>query len=94
MYIISKIESIIKYYSEDEYYITIKNSNGEEISLDDLVDQYYGNPDKYFGMKQDKNKETELKEDEEPNKNEQVEKEIETPEEKRKREEVERNKWV
>lgn len=94
IYIISKIESIIKYYSDDEYYITIKNSNGEEISLEELVDQYFGNPNNYFEMKQDKNKETELREeDEQPNKNEEVEKEKETPEEKRKREEEERKKW-
>jgi hypothetical protein len=47
-YIISKIEPIIKYYSENGYYIKIKNNLDEEISLEELVYKYFSNANDYF----------------------------------------------
>ena len=47
-YIISKIEPILRYYSENGYFINIKNNSDEKISLEQLVNQYFGNPENYF----------------------------------------------
>jgi hypothetical protein len=47
-YIISKIEPILRYYSENGYFIKIKDDEDKEISLEQLVDQYFGNPENYF----------------------------------------------
>ena len=47
-HIISKIEPILKYYSENGYFINIKNHLNEEISLDELVDHYFGNAIDFF----------------------------------------------
>jgi len=52
VYILSKIEPIIKYSSEIGYYTKLKNHLDEEITLKELVDQYFGNPDEYFIIKQ------------------------------------------
>jgi hypothetical protein len=53
-YIISKIEPIVKYYSENKYFIKIKNHLDGEISLEQLVDQYFKNPN-YFIEEQSSN---------------------------------------
>ena len=54
-HIISKIEPIIKYYSENGYFINIKNHLDEEISLGELVEQYFGNVHEYFEELEDNN---------------------------------------
>ncbi|MGH9981218.1 MAG: hypothetical protein ACRD6U_06670 [Nitrososphaeraceae archaeon] len=50
-YIISRIESIVKYYSENEFIIKIKNHIDEEITIEKLVEQYYNNSSDYFTLK-------------------------------------------
>jgi hypothetical protein len=50
-YIISRIESIVKYYSENEFIIKIKNHKDEEITIEKLVEQYYNNSSDYFTLK-------------------------------------------
>jgi hypothetical protein len=47
-YIISKIRPILKYYSENGFYTKIKNNLDEEITLEKLVEQYFGNVEDYF----------------------------------------------
>ncbi len=51
-FIISRIKSIIKYYSENEFIITIKNHKNEEITIEKLVEQYYNNSSNYFTLKE------------------------------------------
>ena len=51
VYIHSIIESILKYYATEEYIITIKNSKGEDITVEELVNQYFNNPEDYFEVK-------------------------------------------
>jgi hypothetical protein len=88
---------VLRYYSTAGYITTIKNPKGEEISLGELVDQYFGNPEDYFEVKnEDKKNEKIGKEEEqkEPRKEEIEEKEEnETPAEKYKREQEEIKKW-
>ena len=47
-HIISKIEPILKYYSENGFIVKIKNHLDEEISLEELADQYFSNAHDYF----------------------------------------------
>lgn len=95
--IVSKIESILRYYSTERYITTIKNPKGEEISLEELVDQYFDNPEDYFEVKKEERrerKEAVETEQKEPKEEELEEKEEnETPEEKYKREQEEMKKW-
>jgi len=95
-YIFSKIESILRYYSTDGYITNIKNCKGEDISLEKLVDQYFGNPEDFFEVKNKQRrerKEAEETEQKEPKEEEIEEKEEnETPEEKFKREQEEKKK--
>ena len=65
VFILSVLEPILKYYSTEGYIIKIKNSKDEEISLEELVNQYFGNPENYFEVK--KEIETERTRTEEPN---------------------------
>ena len=51
VFILSVLEPILKYYSMKGYITTLKNSKDEEISLEELVDQYFGNPEDYFESK-------------------------------------------
>ncbi|MGI9011910.1 MAG: hypothetical protein ACR2F1_12080 [Nitrososphaeraceae archaeon] len=48
VYMHSVFEPILKYYSANGLFTKIKNHLDEEISIDELVDQYFGNPDDYF----------------------------------------------
>jgi hypothetical protein len=68
VYILSVIEPILKYSSEIGYFIKIKNHSGEEITLEQLIDQYFGNADDYFIIKQEevKPQQEEQQEQEEP----------------------------
>jgi hypothetical protein len=95
VFILSVLQPILKYYSAEGYIITIKNHKDEEISLEELVNQYFDNPEDYFEVKEeDKKEETEQKEeDKEQNENEEIEKKHETPEEKYKREQEEMKNW-
>ena len=47
-HIISKIRSHLGYYSENGFYTKIKNNLDEEITLEELVEQYFGNTNDYF----------------------------------------------
>ena len=49
--ILAVLEPILKYYSTEGYIIKIKNSKDEEISLKELVGQYFGKPENYFEIK-------------------------------------------
>ena len=46
------MEPIIKYYSENEFIIKIKNHKDEEITIEKLVEQYYNNSSNYFTLKE------------------------------------------
>ena len=90
VFILSVLEPILKYYSTEGYIIKIKSSKGEVISLEELVKQYFGNPEDYFEVKKER---TEQKENEEPNAKQQIEQENETPDEKYQREHEEQKTW-
>ncbi|MGD1838997.1 MAG: hypothetical protein ACPKPY_13190, partial [Nitrososphaeraceae archaeon] len=47
-YIISKIQHIMGYYSEDDYIVKLKNHKDEEISIEELGNNYYNNGNDYF----------------------------------------------
>ncbi len=90
VFILSVLEPILKYYSTEGYIIKIKSSKDEEISLEKLVEQYFGNPENYFEVKKEK---TEQKENEEPNTKQQREPKNEAPDEKYQREQEEQKTW-
>jgi hypothetical protein len=83
VFILSVLGPILKYYSTEGYIIKIKNSKDEEISLKELVGQYFGNPENYFEIKKEmESDKTEQKEgDEERTEREEIEKENETSQE-------------
>ena len=54
VYILTQIEPILKYYSEKGYYTKLKNNLNEEITIDELIDQYFGNSDDYFTIVEQK----------------------------------------
>ena len=54
-HIITKMRPILKYYSENGFYTKIKNNLDEEITLEELVDQYFGNPKDYFKVEDNSN---------------------------------------
>jgi hypothetical protein len=87
VFIISVLEPILKYYSTEGYIIKIKNSKDEEISLKELVEQYFDNPENYFEVK--KEIESEITERKKPNKQKEIEKENETTQENFEREQKE-----
>ena len=91
VFILSVLEPILKYYSTEGYIITIKNSKGDEISLAELVEQYFGNPENYFEVK--KEIESEITEQKKPNEQKEIEKENETSQEKFDREQKEIQGW-
>ncbi len=86
VFILSVLEPILKYYSTEGYIIKIKNSK-EEITLEELVNQYFGFPENYFEVKKEK---TEQKK---PNEQKEIEKENETSQEKFDREQKEIQGW-
>ena len=47
-HIISKIRPYLRYYSDNGFYTKIKNHLDEEITLEELVEQYFGNTNDYF----------------------------------------------
>lgn len=53
-YLISKIHGVLR-YSYDRHKITkLENHEGKEITVEELVDQYYKDPDKYFEVNKGK----------------------------------------
>jgi hypothetical protein len=59
-YINSKIQQVLRYSSHNDFIIEIKNHEGKEIpSGEELVDQYYSNPEGYFQLINDNTKENE-----------------------------------
>ncbi|MGE5634288.1 MAG: hypothetical protein ACM3VV_03585 [Deltaproteobacteria bacterium] len=46
----------MRYYSENGFYIKIKNNLDEEITLEELVDQYFGNAEGYFKLEDSNSK--------------------------------------
>jgi hypothetical protein len=96
VFLLAVLELILKYYSAEGYIITIKNSKDEEISLEELVEQYFDKPEDYFEIKKEKELEkTQQKEDEEPNEQKkEIDKPNEKVEEKYRREQEEMKKWV
>lgn len=80
VFILSVLEPILKYYSTEGYIIKIKNSKDEEITLEELVNQYFGFPENYFEVK--KEIESEITEQKKPNEQKEIEKENETSQEK------------
>jgi hypothetical protein len=47
-YIISKIRHDLRYYSSHGFFTTIKNHLDEAITIEELVEQYFGNTNDYF----------------------------------------------
>jgi hypothetical protein len=47
-YIISKIEGILKYSSDSDLYVEIRDHKGKSITIEELANQYYPNPQDYF----------------------------------------------
>lgn len=45
------LEPILNYYSTGGYIIKIKNSKDQEITLEELVEQYFGKAEDYFEVK-------------------------------------------
>lgn len=47
-YLISKIEGVLRYSSDKGIIIKLEDHEGNEITVEELVDRYYKDPDKYF----------------------------------------------
>jgi hypothetical protein len=47
-YIISKIEDILKYSSDSDLFVEIHDHKGKTITIEELANQYYTNPEDYF----------------------------------------------
>jgi hypothetical protein len=47
-YLISKLQKVLRYSSEIHKITKLENHEGKEITVEELVDQYYKDPDKYF----------------------------------------------
>ena len=47
-YIISKIEGTLRYSSDNDLLIEIQNHEGKDITIKELANQYYTNPEDYF----------------------------------------------
>jgi len=52
VYILSVLEPILNYYSSNGLFTKIKNHLDEDITLEQLVDRYFGNANDYFMIKQ------------------------------------------
>jgi hypothetical protein len=53
-YIISKIQEVLRYSSDNHLLIEIKDHNNKPISIDELIEQYYPHPDDCFNISNDK----------------------------------------
>ena len=47
-YIISKIQGVLKYSSDNTLFIEIQNHEGKNITVEEIANQYYTNPEDYF----------------------------------------------
>jgi hypothetical protein len=50
LYITSKIEEVLRYSSDTGLFLEIKNHEGNNITIDELVDWYYGTYEEYFEL--------------------------------------------
>jgi hypothetical protein len=57
-YLISKIQQVLRYSAYKNLLIIIQNHEGKDITVEDLVDQYYNNPEKFFQLDNKSNKST------------------------------------
>jgi DNA-binding MarR family transcriptional regulator len=53
-HLISKIQEVLKYSSQIHKITKLENQEGKEITVEELVDQYYKDPDRYFEADRDK----------------------------------------
>jgi hypothetical protein len=49
-YLISKIQEVLRYSSDTDIIIKLEDHEGNEISVQELVDRYYKDPEKYFEL--------------------------------------------
>jgi hypothetical protein len=54
-YLISKIQQILRYSADKDLLITIQSHEGKEITIEELVEQYYKDPDMYFELDSKRN---------------------------------------
>jgi hypothetical protein len=47
----SKIQMLLEYSSKIDKITKLENHEGKEITAEELVDQYYADPDKYFEVR-------------------------------------------
>ena len=62
-YLISKIEWVLRCYSEEGVRATLYDHNGKEISKEELVKHYFNKPEDYFELTYDQSKNKESKTD-------------------------------
>jgi hypothetical protein len=56
-YLISKIQLVLKYSETNDFFIRIEDHEGNELTVEELVSQYYQNPNDYFDL-EDKSNDT------------------------------------
>ena len=54
-YLISKIQHVLRYSADKDLLITIKSNEDKEITVEELVDRYYKDPEKYFDSNRNNN---------------------------------------
>jgi hypothetical protein len=54
-YLISKIQHVLRYSADKDLLITIQSHEGKEITVEELVDRYYKDPEKYFELDSKRN---------------------------------------
>jgi hypothetical protein len=54
-YLISRIEGVLRYSSDKGIIIKLEDHEGNEITVEELVDRYYKDPEKYFDSKRNNN---------------------------------------
>jgi hypothetical protein len=54
-YLISKIQEVLRYSSDKGIIIKLEDHEGKEISVQELVDRYYKDPEKYFELDSKRN---------------------------------------
>jgi hypothetical protein len=50
IYLISKIQGVLRYSSEEGIIIKLEDHQGNEITVEELVDRYYAEPENYFEL--------------------------------------------
>jgi hypothetical protein len=57
-YLISRIEGVLRYSSDKGIIIKLEDHEGNEITVEELVDRYYKDPEKYFELDSKRNNNT------------------------------------